>query len=95
LSEANLKDLGLALGDRKRFLQAVAALSNARAEKTRALATMPSTPSQGERRQMTILFCDLVGSTALVSKLDPEALSKLANSPLRALEYAKTPTHCL
>ncbi|MDH3772239.1 MAG: hypothetical protein OET79_14795, partial [Nitrospirota bacterium] len=67
LTEQDLKDLGLPLGHRKKFLRAVAAL----AEDPPAPAT-PTRPAGAERRQLTVMFVDLVGSTALSGKLDPE-----------------------
>ena len=67
LSNADLKDLGVrALGDRKRLLQAIADLRSNRAE-------LGST--QWERRQLTVMFCDLKGSTVLATQLDPEDLA--------------------
>jgi class 3 adenylate cyclase len=76
LGDDDLKEIGIALGDRKRLLRAIAPLSND--------VTAPSTDvssdiskqrsSTAERRQITVLFCDLVGSTALSGHLDPEDL---------------------
>ncbi len=78
LSEADLRELGLALGDRKRLVHAVAELDGqGAAEVTAAPAIPPLAPAAapespaGERRQLTVMFCDLVGSTALSEKLDP------------------------
>jgi class 3 adenylate cyclase/tetratricopeptide (TPR) repeat protein len=78
LSDTDLRELGLALGDRKRLLQAVARLD----EQPITAAAAPATASEpashgGERRQLTVMFCDLVGSTALSEKLDPEELRSL------------------
>ena len=39
-----------------------------------------ASPSAGERRQLTVMFCDLVGSTALSEKLDPEELRGLLHA---------------
>jgi class 3 adenylate cyclase len=62
------------LGHRKRLLKAIAALGAA--ETAPASASRPlredAVPHGGERRQLTVMFCDLVGSTALSEKLDPE-----------------------
>ena len=74
LSNEDLKDLGITrLGDRKRLLKAIAALV-----RTTLLTTIsaPST-SEAERRQLTVMFCDLVDSTALSGTLDPERLRDL------------------
>lgn len=69
LDDADLKDLGISLGHRRRLLRAIAALDE----------RPPSAPMSGplhhdlaERRQLTVLFCDLAGSTALSTRLDPE-----------------------
>jgi class 3 adenylate cyclase/tetratricopeptide (TPR) repeat protein len=68
LGDGDLKELGLSIGDRKRVLAAIAELKQ---------ATPPVAQSQGERRQLTVLFCDLVGSTALAARLDPEDMRDL------------------
>ena len=71
VTEADLERLGVALGDRKRILRAIAALSG---RSSAPAANAPLPPSEAQRRQLTVLFCDLVGSTALAVKLDPEDL---------------------
>lgn len=67
LAEADLADLGLSLGHRKKLLRAVAALDAAPAPQ----ATPPGRRT-AERRQLTVMFCDLVGSTILSGQIDPE-----------------------
>jgi class 3 adenylate cyclase/predicted ATPase len=77
LTDADLEKLGIPLGDRKRMLKAIVALgARARASEDAAArsAVAPTHPA-AERRQLTVLFCDLVGSTALAAKFDPEDLS--------------------
>ena len=74
VTEADLERLGVALGHRKRMLRAIAALSGAELSRRRAGAGRALPQSEAERRQLTVLFCDLVGSTALAVKLDPEDL---------------------
>ena len=69
LTDADLKELGLNLGDRKRLLKAIAALDTA------PPTPVPSAKRGPERRQLTVMFVDLVGSTALSARLDPEAMS--------------------
>jgi predicted ATPase/class 3 adenylate cyclase len=73
LTEADLEKLGIPLGHRKRILRGIADLS-ARSSEIPAAASALAT-SEGERRQITVLFCDLVDSTALGTQLDPEDLS--------------------
>ena len=80
LTAEDLKDLGVTLvGHRRRLVDAIAALGAAvatAAASTTVGAARPGTPVQGdaERRQLTVMFCDLVGSTALSARLDPEDL---------------------
>jgi len=74
LSDADYERLGVPLGDRKRILKALSATaveSHLAAVRLQA----PASRSDAERRQLTVLFCDLVGSTALAVRLDPEDLS--------------------
>jgi class 3 adenylate cyclase len=70
LTAEDLKDLGVTLvGHRRRLLDAIAALG------TEAPAPPDASPPvAAERRQLTVMFCDLVGSTALAARLDPEDL---------------------
>ena len=78
LSEVDIKELGLSLGHRKKFLSALSALDFAPDVGTTALPAQDAQPSPtGERRQLTVMFCDLVGSTALAERLDPEELRAL------------------
>jgi class 3 adenylate cyclase/tetratricopeptide (TPR) repeat protein len=82
LTESDLGQLGVPLGHRKRLLKAIAALGAA--EKAPASASRPlredAVPHGGERRQLTVMFCDLVGSTAISEKLDPEELRSLLHA---------------
>lgn len=77
LTGDDLKEIGVtSLGHRKRLLKAVAALSATLG----AYASTRATPAKGllpERRQLTVMFADLVGSTALSKQLDPEDMSEL------------------
>jgi class 3 adenylate cyclase len=73
-----LRDIGVsAAGDRLRVRNAIAKLAPAPVAEANLSATAPAhettTPS-AERRQLTVMFCDLVGSTALSARLDPEDL---------------------
>ncbi len=86
LSEKDLTDLGIPLGHRKRLLKAIRAPLDGVAAPVQVVgpANEGSARSQdetlagtGERRQLTVMFCDLVGSTALSEKLDPEELRAL------------------
>ena len=67
LTAEDLKDLGVVLvGDRRRLLSAMAELQSAPAAKA-AEDAKPAAKSEAERRQVTVMFCDLVGSTELGS----------------------------
>ena len=84
LTSDDLKDLGVAsLGHRKTMLNAIALLSTDNSDVTKPVSE-PATASSGvgeaERRQLTVMFCDLVGSTALSSRFDPEDLSDIVRS---------------
>jgi class 3 adenylate cyclase/tetratricopeptide (TPR) repeat protein len=75
LTDADLRELGLNLGERKRLLKAIGALAAGSTDDQAEIAeptAMPAVPREAERRQLTVLFCDLVGSTALAAQLDPE-----------------------
>jgi class 3 adenylate cyclase/predicted ATPase len=80
LTDQDLKDLGVSLGHRRKMLRAIRDLSNARGAVTAPaapLATEPPRQADAERRQLTVMFTDLVGSTALSTKLDPEDMRSL------------------
>ena len=74
LNDRDLQDLGVPLGHRKRLLKAIAALTAA--DET-PLPRAAGARTQAERRQLTVLFCDLVGSTALSARLDPEDMREV------------------
>ncbi len=77
LTETDLEKLGVLLGHRKRMLRAI---DEIRTTALSALADPESAsgrPDRAERRQLTVMFCDLVGSTALSSRLDPEDLREV------------------
>jgi class 3 adenylate cyclase/tetratricopeptide (TPR) repeat protein len=78
LSDEDLKELGLSLGHRRPLLRAIGELSSERLRP----AAEPAEASgdarrEAERRQLTVLFCDLVGSTELSGRHDPEDLREL------------------
>ncbi|WP_426441987.1 AAA family ATPase [Bradyrhizobium genosp. P] len=83
LTDADLEKLGVLLGHRRKFLRAVAALGTVDkgASPVGLMASVPPRkPDTAERRQLTIMFCDLVGSTALSTRLDPEDLREIIGS---------------
>src|SRR5215469_15685419 len=87
LTHENLKELGVtALGHRLKLLDAIAALgadTSAKAaarDATIASAQRVSTEDRAERRQLTVMFSDLVGSTALSARMDPEDLREVVSA---------------
>jgi class 3 adenylate cyclase len=116
LTDQDLKDLGVVLGDRRRILRAIAALDAAPAAapagapdpapiKTPLTAVMAepmpaaawaaapvksATEAAGERRYLTVMFCDLVGSTSILAQLDAEEWRDLVGAYLDAASTAVT-----
>ncbi|MBH5402441.1 AAA family ATPase [Bradyrhizobium sp. CNPSo 4010] len=66
LMDEDFDKLGVLLGHRRKMLRSIADLDPA------ALIASPVPPQDAERRHLTVMFCDLVGSTALSARLDPE-----------------------
>ncbi|HJU19277.1 MAG TPA: AAA family ATPase [Stellaceae bacterium] len=91
LTAEDLRELGVAsVGHRRRLLDAIAALGAPApaADAPRQLAETAATlapKSDAERRQLTVMFCDLVGSTALSARLDPEDLRDIIAAYHRAV----------
>src|SRR4051812_13704492 len=79
LTADDLIGLGvISIGHRRKLLDAIAALGAAApAISVTAVATHAPASADAERRQLTGMFCDLVGSTALASRLDPEDLREV------------------
>jgi class 3 adenylate cyclase len=75
LTEHHLKELGIAIGPRAKLLRAIAELAADAGQATAAAApAVAPAAAEAERRQLTVMFVDLVGSTALSGRLDPEDL---------------------
>ena len=79
LTEQDLKDLGVLLGHRRKILRAIAELDIAALAPANAV-TGALLRDEAERRQLTVMFCDLVGSTALSARLDPEDMWRVIAS---------------
>jgi len=99
LSDADLRELGVAaLGHRKRLLKAIANLLA-----SKHATEVPAAPPDGvplptsastaaaERRHLTVMFCDLVGSTHLATQLDPEDLQQVIGGYHQAVAAAVAP----
>ena len=82
LTADDLKDIGItAVGHRRKLLAAIAELRNSSrtsTQKSDTLRTSPVHRRDAERRQLTVMFVDLVGSTELSQKLDPEELREIS-----------------
>ena len=76
LTEQDLKELGVLLGHRRKLLRAIAELEYEARPKSAKTGAEPRRPSEGERRHLTVMFCDLVRSTA-AARLDPEDMRAL------------------
>jgi predicted ATPase/class 3 adenylate cyclase len=75
LTDQHLEKLGVALGDRLKMLRAIRELSATTVAVAQPAASAAAVMrDSAERRQLTVMFCDLVGSTALSARLDPEDL---------------------
>ena len=73
LTDADLKELGIPLGPRKKLAKAISILGTGPRQRT----VQNRNPSEAERRQLTVMFVDLVGSTELSTMLDPEELREV------------------
>ena len=104
LTDGELAQIGVPLGDRKRLLKAIASLSetepsfSSKEGVARDEATTPANPApvslaggrDAERRLITVMFCDLVGSTSLAASLDAEDWRNLVSGYLNAASEAVT-----
>jgi class 3 adenylate cyclase len=79
LTDRDLKELGVSLGHRRKMLAAIIELTVV-AQPQAATPSVPQGQDGAERRQLTVMFCDLVGSTALATKLDPEDLREVVSA---------------
>jgi SAM domain (Sterile alpha motif) len=81
LTADELKDLGVSLaGHRRKLLAAFATLRSESGPEPRAEARGVADTSSAERRDLTVMFCDLVGSTALSTRYDPEDLRAIIST---------------
>src|SRR5215831_4290506 len=89
MNAEDLKELGISsFGHRRRLLNAIAALGGAPAtcdvaQSPTSVISAPTSPppiDSAERRQLTVMFCDLVGSTPLSTRFDPEDLREIVGA---------------
>jgi class 3 adenylate cyclase len=98
LTDQDLKALGVVLGDRRKMLRAIAELNDTPAAVAPApaqasappLTAAPPVEPMGERRYLTVMFCDLVDSTGIASRLDAEEWRDLVGAYLDAASAAVT-----
>jgi class 3 adenylate cyclase len=99
LTVDDLKDLGVvSVGDRRRFLEAIASLRDEAASASEGIARIGANErgdgggslGSAERRQLTVMLCDLVGSTALSARLDPEDMREIIGAYHRCCAEAIT-----
>ncbi len=79
LTELDFEKIGIPLGDRKRLMRALGELQIGPARDMILGGTAPS-PKTAERRHLTVMICDLVGSTALTARLDPEDMGAVIDA---------------
>jgi SAM domain (Sterile alpha motif) len=89
LTDQDLKEIGVSLGHRRQLLREIANLDKTAtaspfvpltAPPIAAPTVAPHAQATGERRHVTVMFCDLVGSTALSARMDPEDLREIISA---------------
>jgi class 3 adenylate cyclase len=81
LTDQDLKDVGVLLGHRRKMLAAIGQLAGATAAAPEPATRIEQKPQDtAERRQVTVMFSDLVGSTVLSARMDPEDLRELISA---------------
>ena len=81
LTEGDLEKIGIPLGDRKRLIKAIKAMTSGSPSETRENAPNDySARITAERRHLTVMICDLVDSTALSARLDPEDMGAVIDA---------------
>ena len=80
LTDQDLEKLGVPLGHRKRLLKAIASLGVTEQTEAKTPTSIRPRTDVAERRQVTVMFSDLVGSTALSARMDPEDLREVISA---------------
>ena len=80
LTDQDLKDIGVLLGHRRIMLAAITELSSSAEAPPQSTLTTPKPQDTAERRQVTVMFSDLIGSTALSARMDPEDLREVIST---------------
>src|SRR5499433_2994115 len=84
LTDQDLKDIGIPLGHRRKILAAIGELTGTAPATPKFAGTEPGADA-AERRQVTVMFSDLVGSTALSARMDPEDLREVISAYQKAV----------
>ena len=88
LTDQDLEEIGVLLGHRRQLMRAIANLETQKAPASTVAtpATIDASPRDAaERRQVTVMFSDLVGSTALSARMDPEDLREVISAYQRCV----------
>ena len=80
LTDQDLRELGVSLGHRRKMLAAIAELAGAVPTSSQPASNQPKSQDAAERRQVTVMFSDFVGSTALSARMDPEDLREVISA---------------
>src|SRR6516164_5904089 len=80
LTDLDLKELGVLLGHRRKILRAIAELAEASSSADPAIEPKAEPFGEAERRYLTVVFCDLVGSAEMSTRLDPEDMWQVVGS---------------
>jgi class 3 adenylate cyclase len=83
LTDQDLEKIGVLLGHRRKILAAISELVGKAPAPSQLATAEPKPQEAAERRQVTVMFSDLVGSTALSARMDPEDLPRLFR-PIRS-----------
>ena len=83
LTDDHLRELGLPLGARLKILRAAATVVGGERPPNAPEIRRVGSRSEAERRQLTVMFCDLVGSTSLAARLDPEDMREIIEAYYR------------
>jgi class 3 adenylate cyclase len=80
LTDQDFEKIGMSLGHRRKILAAIAQFAHVAPAAPQPTLTEPKPQEAAERRQLTIMFCDLVGSTSLSAHMDPEDLREVISA---------------
>src|ERR1700726_3715782 len=80
LTDQDLKDICVLLGHRRKMLAAIAEFAPAEQASLQPASTERNAQDTAERRQVTVMFSDLVGSTAMSARMDPEDLREIISA---------------